>query len=212
MAAPAAILLSGWVTSGKDAVGGFLAPYGFRRYAFADALKDEVAELYRLNRAAMDTQVGKLQTITLQSGETTTVRGLLIAHGQMRRAEDPDYWVKKTLVRIASDKCVRVVVTDWRFPNEETCFRRSFAGDIHTVRVSRLDAPPLLDESEVALDTFPFASVIENKSNDLAMLKTDVHRWVFQRFQFDPMNCVKDVKISSPQGPVVRQMGFQDPL
>ena len=174
------VLLSGYLASGKDTVGAYLASYGFRRYAFADALKDEVADLYGLDRDDMDTQVGKEKIVPddrlrsaatlglgLQEQKHVTVRGLLIAHGQMRRAQDVNYWVSKVAQSIIADEVSRVVITDWRFPNEYHCLKASLAmgyqlWDIITVRINRWARPPLQDESELALDSFSFDKVIDN--------------------------------------------------
>ena len=43
-----AILLSGYLASGKDTVGDYLSTYGFRRYAFADTLRVQPKRGYDL--------------------------------------------------------------------------------------------------------------------------------------------------------------------
>jgi hypothetical protein len=54
------VLLSGWKESGKDTAFEFLRQkYGFVRFAFADDLKDDTAEIYPVNRSDMDTSAGK---------------------------------------------------------------------------------------------------------------------------------------------------------
>lgn len=51
------VALSGWKGSGKDLVADYLVKnHGFKRISFADPLKDNVAEQYKLNRASLDDQ------------------------------------------------------------------------------------------------------------------------------------------------------------
>ncbi len=189
MSARIAILLSGYLASGKDTVGAFLSAYGFRRYAFADALKDEVAELYDLDRAALDTQEGKQQQVSITGKPHMSARTLLITHGQMRRTENVNYWVEKVATRILADKCHRVVITDWRFPNEHACLLKllddiddidNLNWNINTLRINRWEQPPLRDDSELALDSFPFDTIIDNRASvTIAKLKRSVDEFVW---------------------------------
>ena len=156
------IMLSGYLRSGKDTVGAILVrDFNFTRYAFADALKDEVAELNGLDRTSLDTQEGKSVEIT----PDTTVRTVLIQHGQTQRARNPNYWVEKVIAAIERDADAaaerqhhqhdqrqhqhdkrqhqhqhqprdrRIVITDWRFENEWKCVKDHFAtkekGPVH---------------------------------------------------------------------------------
>jgi len=51
------IAISGWKGSGKDTAANILIDdFGFTRIGFADKLKDNVAEAYRLNRKSLDDQ------------------------------------------------------------------------------------------------------------------------------------------------------------
>src|SRR6478609_8030164 len=166
------IMLSGYMQSGKDTVGSFLcSSFNFVRYAFADVLKDEVSELYNLDRASLDTQEGKSQ---LLKGDTRTVRDLLISHGQQRRAENVNHWVDKVVSKIKRDAILsphgqpRIVITDWRFPNEYHRIKEQLQTDrfrttVYSWRVDRCDKPPFIDVTETALDTFPFDLVLSNK-------------------------------------------------
>lgn len=163
------ILLSGYLGSGKDAVGAHLVKsYGFCRYAFADSLKDEVSACYTLDREGMNTQDGKNRMITLSDDHghcksPISVRELLISHGQMRRAQNIDYWVDKVAAKIMANRDHLIVITDWRFPNEYKKLHGYLRGwTLETFRINRWIRPPLFDESELALDNFSFNKVIEN--------------------------------------------------
>lgn len=133
---PVLLMLFGFAGAGKDQCGLHLAAYGFRRFAFADALKDEVADKYpAVDRAAMDTPEVKARVVDLGPNEgCKTIRSLLIGYGEMRRAQDINYWVDKVLLRMehalkqhVMERCASgepageaplFVITDWRFSNE----------------------------------------------------------------------------------------------
>lgn len=160
------VMLSGWLKSGKDAVGEHLVRrHGFVRLAFADALKDEVASLHGIRRDLMDTQEGK-----------DVVRDIIIAHGTARRAQDPHYWIDAVARKIRHGGWPRVVVTDWRFPNEHDALR-ACAATVLTWRVQRWQEPPLRDPTEQALDASHFDAFIDN-TGTLADLHRAVDRLV----------------------------------
>lgn len=113
--------------------------------AFGDILKDECSSAYGFDRKLCDTQEGKLTYVeyslpsddkripnvdTTQIDSTTnllgkkyktSVRTLLQWYGtEYRRAQDADYWVKKTIEyidKLCNDVDI-VIVSDVRFPNE----------------------------------------------------------------------------------------------
>jgi hypothetical protein len=166
----AVLMLSGYMKSGKDTVGDYLCEnYGFTRFAFADVLKDEVSQIYNIERSLLDTQEGKASTVLKSGGhpfksriaififslfgKTTTIRRILIKHGQKRRKENVSYWVDKVSKKIKGSNVLRAVITDWRFPNEYTRLREE-GWNIVPWRIHRWSEPPLIDETELALDNF----------------------------------------------------------
>lgn len=167
------VMISGYMQSGKDTVGGYLCnKYGFQRFAFADILKDEVAHTFSLDRNSLDCQKAKASTVKLDNGENKTIREILIDHGMMRRAQDADYWIKKVHLKISQSMCKRAVVTDWRFPNEWSMLNEKLTNDgydVHTWRIQRWNEPPLVNITETTLDTFSFSHVIDNGSDILAL-------------------------------------------
>jgi hypothetical protein len=90
---------------------------------------------------------------------------------EYRRAQDPDYWVRKLEDTLISERAgVDVaVITDMRFPNEFELVQ--YLGGIPV----RLDRPGYPDDdthqSETALNNFPFHYVISGSS--LTELKTN---------------------------------------
>jgi hypothetical protein len=149
------VFISGYLQSGKDTVGDILCRHlSFKRYSFAEKLKDEVAEMHNFSRSSLDTTHGKRDS----------VRRLLIDHGMKRRDENINHWVEKLWEQIEIDNCSHLVITDWRFPNElAEITRRAKSAVIVTIRVNRWSQPPLFDPSELALDDFDFDHVIQNQ-------------------------------------------------
>lgn len=150
-------MVSGWLQSGKDSVGALLQQYGYRRMAFADALKDEASAMFGIERKLMDCPEGKA-SLHAQSG--ITVREVLIQHGEHRRNQDLDYWVNKILPSLGTSD---VVITDWRFPHEYASLRDRFGPAVVAWRINRWAQPPIIDTSETSLDGFhAFDAIIQN--------------------------------------------------
>jgi hypothetical protein len=112
------LLLSGWAGAGKDATAYLLASYGFKRFAFADPLKKQVAAEFGFPVEWCHTQRGKLEKI--QSAGSKTVRELLVKRGQEIRAaqNNPGYFAEITAEAILESGCDKVVISDWRLPCE----------------------------------------------------------------------------------------------
>ena len=134
--------------------------WGFTRIGFADVLKDEVARtIPRTLRAyvramypdtAEENVDGHVHRLLWLARDEFS-RSLLQEWGtELRRADDPDYWVRQWVDR--ARPFPRVVVDDVRFPNE--------AQMIHTlggmlIRVQRTSAAsPQTHPSETALATW----------------------------------------------------------
>lgn len=141
----AIILIGGKAGSGKTSVAeGVASVCGVKRYSFADALKRYCVAQYDWNG------------IKDMEG-----RALLQRVGQEKRAEDPDYWVKRLLATTAIQTHRVSLIDDWRFPNEaQALCRLTQYHNIYTVKIIRdgagLQGDLGLDASETALDNFPF--------------------------------------------------------
>lgn len=156
------VLLSGWLQSGKDTVGNFLVTkYGFKRYAYADALKNELSTMLNFDRGLMDTIQGKKQMVN-----GITIRQHLIKHGQAMRNIDPLYWVKTVCNQIIIEDHPRIVITDCRMLNEIEHIMEIFGKNkVVCCRINRWTEAPLQDETENTLDNFNFDLVINNDGN-----------------------------------------------
>jgi hypothetical protein len=155
------LLLSGYMQSGKDTVAEYLvSSFKFKRFAFADILKDETSDIYSISRELMDTTLGKATMLT----DGKTVREVLIQHGAKRRQQDPDYWINLVVEKIKCCNNEYIVISDWRFKNEYNGIVDK-CKHVTTLRINRWKEPPLLDESETSLDTFHFDYTIKNNGD-----------------------------------------------
>lgn len=191
-------MLSGYAGVGKDTVGQMLIDHhGYCRVAFADALKDEVAMLYSgIERFRLDDQTYKASQLTrttllcaayrslrdqiksfgLECDKACvgTVRGLLIEHGQnQRRLQGNSYYADLATRNLLSFLApYKVVITDWRFPDEHTEVLK-LGHPVITCRVDRHGVHKAADATDTLLDSFPFRQACSNPGT-LADLKLNV--------------------------------------
>lgn len=152
------ILLSGYSMSGKDTVGNILCQeYGFRRYAFADGLKELVAHKYGCDIQHLHTQEGKLQFC---SDTGTSWRSILIEESKLYKSANQDIFADMCINSINTTIPIpyRVVITDWRFPNElykiQSCFTSSRIIPVLINRLDQYDSSPVHDSSEYLIETY----------------------------------------------------------
>lgn len=164
------LLLAGWSAAGKDTLGRRLAPYGFTRFAFADAVKDRAAGVYRFDRSLADTEEGK-RTVLVHVAAGFTVRDALIRFGENEKvAHGKEVWSRRLAEAIAGSDAARIVVTDWRFPEELVELQRLLGGgvDLYPLRVTRAGqrVSPVASMTEYALSGFPMP-VCSDATGDL---------------------------------------------
>jgi hypothetical protein len=169
-------LLSGWSTAGKDSVGAILqTEYGVQRLAFADVLKEMVAEQYQFPVEWAHSDEGKLKKPLMASGRT--VRELLISRGQGIRAEkgDPGFFARIVAEKI-KQATVPVVITDWRLRVEQYTLEEELVNPIYKIRVYRdgLLESPIHHSTEMELDDFRFEEYIKNPGTTHEELKVVV--------------------------------------
>lgn len=83
--------------------------YNIKRFAFADALKEEVS----------GREKELCEKYNLPYEPDNNHRTLLQHYGMLRRDEDSNYWIKKLAKKIDADKSVKVaLISDVRFLNE----------------------------------------------------------------------------------------------
>jgi hypothetical protein len=152
-------LIAGYAGSGKDTTAdllmNLLGANTVGRSAFADAVKDDVAAIYDLDRASLNTQEGKALLL-----EGRTVRQLLIQHAESAKREyGPAIWAEK----LQAPKVTHWILSDWRFMEEFTTMRARFPqANLHTVRVVRPTIEASTSYTEHELDDFPCQHTIDN--------------------------------------------------
>ena len=158
------ILLRGFSHSGKDFIGQILCnQYDYKRYAFADSLKKIVSNNFNCSLEQLHSQEGKLQ-ICEQDVLKRTYRQILIDEALRLRNIDAGVFAKHCCDEIIGlnpeETSDRIVITDWRYPNEITILEQAFPGykvtPVHIIREGQLESP-VNDISEHQLD---------NRAND----------------------------------------------
>jgi hypothetical protein len=177
---PMVILLSGWAGSGKDCTATLLTEeFGFRRLAFADALKSDVSRVTGLQLDCFYTSQKDrpLAIVCSVYPSAKTPRDVLIQHALVRRAEDPDIYsrgiatdILKTTEKRAGEEVHnflhmgKFVITDWRYLREHEVIAEELGKLYQIVRV-RIDRPSITqsaDPSEHDLDGLAMDYVIHN--------------------------------------------------
>ncbi len=133
--------LTGYAQSGKDTAASFLVEKGFKRLAFADALRQSLFNLnpiIAVHREAVNPGWGRVRTILEDVGyeeakrQYPEYRELLQRLGTEvgRELYGENFWVERVTRQIHNGD--RVVITDVRFPNEEAAVR-NLGGKIYRI-------------------------------------------------------------------------------
>lgn len=132
--------LCGFARAGKDTVAkGLVERYGFTRFAFADALRREVEEIYSVPSPGDTRKDAKLL-------DGFSYRDLLLKHGRERRTADPDYWIAALERAVCQPPTpANIVVTDCRLAREIDWVREN---DGYLVWVHRFDLSSNGDDTE----------------------------------------------------------------
>jgi len=145
------IALSGKKRSGKNtvaALAGKLLKFSSKEYAFATALKQEVARICGV-------------TVKDIEADKELYRPLLQSWAEyQRKTKGEDYWVRKVALQLKNETVDAVFITDLRYKNEYNFLR--MCGAI-LVRVSRPSDSIDKHISEVDLDdVYEWSSIILN--------------------------------------------------
>lgn len=165
--------LAGAAQSGKDTAGAMLGGFGYKRLAFADALKDLAISLDpEFEYGGKPWSLTRL--VELYGWEDVkryvpASRIYLQHKGAELRREDPEHWIKKVFAQVHPGG--QYVICDVRYPNEVAAILA--AGGI----VAQVQRPGLaaVNEhiSETALEGFEFNSILRNTST-MAVLRRRV--------------------------------------
>jgi hypothetical protein len=206
---PFVVLLGHQAHVGKDMLGEYLVKnHGFKRFAFADKLKQVVADLYAFTHEQMysslknspDTRYLKpnaaelLQVrgdgFDLTLDNYLTPREILQDFGQEQRARFPDIWADyvfrqiDTDINLRSDTGVsqRYVITDFRFPNEAIVgsrYAETKGWDITNIKIERPDE----QRGEFAGSTNISETALEGYDFDRVIYNTKTPEVLFERFE-----------------------------
>lgn len=175
------ILLSGWSESGKDTVADILVrQHGFKKYAFADPLKDLCASLYGFPRELANTTEGK-KTNWQVGYKTKTIRELLLETALQDRARFGDeIYCNEILQRITLENPVYAVISDLRYPTELSAIRafvEKSGDELELWRITRMGQTesPVKDPSEHYLESETPTVRIENNGASLEILEKVVN-------------------------------------
>lgn len=158
-------------------------PEKYRRVAFADALKSNLAEMFGMTAEELDklkTSRMTLEHIDKYPGKlltTSVYRDAMIHLGLYMRSHVGNwYWAALAAERVKLEEDEIPVITDFRFPSElqygEYVQRRPVTLRVHRAVV---EIPPEDDESEHSLDMFPFDLVAIPRGERLNMSNNVVY-------------------------------------
>jgi hypothetical protein len=125
--------VTGKARSGKDTLAKFLVNnHGFKRVAFADALKEVVALIANEPVHLYHDEVHKE---TLSEALEQTRRWALQAMGvAARESLGPDVWVRRAMRQWRADGCQPTVISDVRFDNEAEAIKQAGGIIVEMVR------------------------------------------------------------------------------
>lgn len=171
------ILLSGWSGSGKDTVADYLvARHNYKKFAFANPLKNLAAELYKFPRELADSQEGKQQLWPVGYSKKT-IRQILIDLALFDKLRfGDDIYANEIATQIAKESPdSNIVISDTRYLNEISVILEFAIKEKHQFEVWRIsfrdrDESPVDDISEHILDTYRADVYISNPGDSLENL------------------------------------------
>jgi len=106
--------LCGYARAGKDTIAAELIAKGWRRFGFADALKEDVGRCIQLPFDRM------------APADKEFWRPLLVQYAVLRRQQSPDYWIHRLVDEVQSrtPPSQPVIITDVRYRNEVEWIQR----------------------------------------------------------------------------------------
>jgi hypothetical protein len=111
----------------------------FKRYAFADSLKQDLAPLFK-------TQFN-IDIFNVESGEKEIIRPIMISYGVTWRNIDINHWVKNVYKNIQTEsENIIPVITDLRYKNELEFLREKYGDKLIHINITRKDSICPTDE------------------------------------------------------------------
>jgi hypothetical protein len=175
MTKPLILLISGWAHAGKDSVAKILVEtYDFQKYAFADPIKQKVAEEEGIPLEWCYDQKRKAEA--LPSNPERTLREELIRVGEDARELDKEIWAKvigEKIQKAVKKGKQKFVISDWRMIEELWALQKLLPEativPLRVIRPSQL-VSPVPDATEYNLIGFPFWRLVENSGTVLRLV------------------------------------------
>ena len=175
MTKPLILLIAGWAHAGKDSVAKILVEtYDFQKYAFADPIKQKVAEDEDIPLEWCYDQKRKAEA--LPSNPNRTLREELIRVGEEARELDKEIWanvIAEKICKAVKKGKTKFVISDWRMIEELWALQKKVPEavivPIRVIRPSQL-VSPVPDWTEYSLLGFPFWRTIHNSGTILRLV------------------------------------------
>lgn len=188
MPGPLIVFISGWAHAGKDSVAKILVEsYDFQKYAFADPIKQKVAEDEGIPLEWCYDQKKKAES--LPSNPERTLREELIRVAELARELDKEIWAKliaEKIQKAVKKGKTKFVISDWRMMEELWAVQKKIPDAVivplRVVRPSQL-VSPVPDSTEYSLMGFPFWRTLHN-SGTILRLVNQVGELVEQEIPF----------------------------
>jgi hypothetical protein len=168
------VLVSGFAGAGKDTFSEVLCEHkGYRRFAFADPIKEMIAKKYNIPLEWLHSPTGKQKVV-----DGKTLRQHCIELGETKRKEDIEYWGKQIAQQIKDSKLENIVISDWRLLPElftiQKAFPEAFLLPIRIIRTNQYISS-IPDATEYGLMGFPFAFTIQNNGVSKEDLQSQIN-------------------------------------
>ena len=163
------LFIRGFAGAGKDTFGNiFVQKFGYKRFAFADFLKEMVSAKYGVPLNTLHSQAGKEGYC---DDNIRTWRQVLLDEAAEERGRNPDVFASLCADAIFSEVAYdKFVITDWRFPNELSVLRDRFpSAKIFTIlirRKSQNGLSPVAHSSEYHLLEHSPDFIVENNGSE----------------------------------------------
>ena len=175
MPTPLIVLISGWAHAGKDSVAKILVEsYDFQKYAFADPIKQKVAEDEGIPLEWCYDQKKKAEA--LPSNPERTLREELIRVAELARELDKEIWanlIAEKIQKAVKKGKTKFVISDWRMIEELWALQKKIPDAVivplRVVRPSQL-VSPVPDWTEYNLMGFPFWRTVHNSGSILRLV------------------------------------------
>lgn len=175
MTKPLILLISGWAHAGKDSVAKILVEtYDFQKYAFADPIKQKVAEDEGIPLEWCYDQKKKAEA--LPSNPERTLRDELIRVAEDARELDKEIWgrvIGEKISKAIKKGKRKFVISDWRMVEELWALQKlipeAVIVPLRVVRPSQL-VSPVPDWTEYNLLGFPVWRIVQNSGTIVRLI------------------------------------------